>query len=364
LKGLLHNTGTMRKLKTALGGAILAASLLTPIPAEQLRLSESSAANRPERAGHSGMVLIPGGQFEMGAQMPQEMTGMAEDAIYDARPVHTVVVSAFWMDKTDVTNAEFARFVQQTGYITLAERTPSKAANHGVDAKDLVPGGVVFTSPGQPVSLRDETEWWRFVPGANWRHPRGPKSAAAACWSCPVVQIAYEDAQAYAKWAGKRLPTEAEWEFAARGGLNGKLYVWGDAMRPGGEWMANTFPGSFPNHDSKADGFAGISPVASYPPNGYGLYDMAGNVWQWVSDWYRPDYYATLKSVGVAHNPAGPDSPLDPLEPGVPKRVQRGGSFLCTEQYCVRFMVGARGRGDVNTSTNHVGFRLVADATP
>jgi formylglycine-generating enzyme required for sulfatase activity len=354
----------MRKLKTALAGAMIAASLLAPIAAQQQQAPEIPAARKSGRADRSGMVLIPGGQFEMGAQMPQEMTDMAEDAIYDARPVHSVVVSAFWMDKTDVTNAEFARFVQQTGYITLAERTPSKEANPGVNPKDLVPGGIVFTAPAQPVSLQDESQWWRFVPGANWRHPRGPKSFASSCWSCPVVQIAYEDAQAYAKWVGKRLPTEAEWEFAARGGLDGKLYVWGDAMRPQGKWMANTFQGSFPDHDSKADGFAGISPVASYPPNGYGLYDMAGNVWQWVSDWYRPDYYATLKSAGAAHNPTGPGSPLDPLEPGVPKRVQRGGSFLCTEQYCVRFMVGARGRGDINTSSNHLGFRLVADATP
>jgi formylglycine-generating enzyme required for sulfatase activity len=201
------------------------------------------------------------------------------------------------------------------------------------------------------------------VHGANWRHPEGPQSNIKGKADYPVVHIAYPDAVAYAKWAGKRLPTEAEWEFAARGGLSGKTYFWGDQLRPGGKFMANTYQGRFPVKDTGEDGFTGSSPVKSFPPNGYGLYDMAGNVWQWCSDWYRPDYYAQLTAVGgVTRNPQGPGSPFDPSEPSEKKRAQRGGSFLCTDQYCTRYMMGSRGKGEVNTGCNHLGFRCVKDA--
>jgi formylglycine-generating enzyme required for sulfatase activity len=196
--------------------------------------------------------------------------------------------------------------------------------------------------------------------GANWRHPLGPNSDLTGKGNYPVVEVAYEDAVAYAQWASKRLPTEAEWEFAARGGLAGKPFVWGDEFRPGRKWMANTHQGEFPVRDTGDDGHTGIAPVAQYPPNGYGLFDMAGNVWQWTSDWYRPDYYWQLAEAGrVARNPQGPDNSYDPLEPTQQKKVQRGGSFLCTDQYCSRYMVGTRGKGEVSTGTNHLGFRCV-----
>jgi formylglycine-generating enzyme len=317
------------------------------------------AAPTPSAAG---MAWIPGGEFSMGMADPRGMEHGGSEAMSDARPIHRVHVDGFWMDRTDVTNAEFAQFVKVTGYVTVAERKPLAKDFPGVPAERLVAGSIVFTPPVHAVALTDYSQWWRYVPGADWRHPLGPQSSIRGRGNDPVVQIAYEDAAAYARWAGKRLPTEAEWEFAARGGLTGKPYAWGDEMRPHGRWMANTFQGHFPDHGRDSDGFAGLAPVASYPPNEYGLYDMAGNVWQWVSDWYRPDTYAALAVHGtVAWNPKGPDSSEDPDEPGVAKRVQRGGSFLCTEQYCSRYLVGSRGKGDVNSATNHIGFRCVRD---
>jgi formylglycine-generating enzyme required for sulfatase activity len=308
------------------------------------------------------MVWIPGGKFSMGIADPRGMAHGGSEAMSDARPIHRVHVDGFWMDRTDVTNAQFAQFVKATGYVTVAERKPLAKDFPGVPAERLVAGSIVFTPPLHAVALTDYSQWWSYVPGANWRHPLGPHSSIRGRGNDPVVQIAYEDAAAYARWAGKRLPTEAEWEFAARGGLTGKPYAWGDEMRPNGRWMANTFQGHFPDHGRNSDGFAELAPVASYAPNGYGLYDMAGNVWQWTSDWYRPDTYAVLGAHGtVAWNPKGPDSSDDPDEPGVAKRVQRGGSFLCTEQYCSRYLVGSRGKGDVNSATNHIGFRCVRD---
>jgi sulfatase modifying factor 1 len=317
-------------------------------PATAAALPQAGAlAGARANASHEGMKWIPGGAYAMGARMP----GMD-----DAQPVHQVTLDGFWIDRTAVTNAQFARFVAATGYVTGAERALDPKDFPGVPADKLKPGGVVFHPPSHAASLEDATAWWAYVPGANWRHPDGPASSIEGKANYPVVQITWADAVAYASWAHKRLPTEAEFEYAARGGLEQRAYAWGSELRPGGKWQANLFQGHFPERDTGEDGFAGRAPVASYPPNGYGLYDMAGNVWQWCADWYRPDYYRTA----AARNPAGPRDSYDPLEPGVAKRVQRGGSFLCTDQYCARYLVGSRGKGDPDTPTNHAGFRCVA----
>ena len=290
-----------------------------------------------------GMAWVPPGRFAMGADY---------ERFADARPIHMVELDGFWMDRTPVTNAQFARFVKATGYRTVAERQPSIP---NMPPEDQVPGSVVFSPPAGPVPLHDVSGWWQYVPGADWRHPEGPESSLRGRENHPVVHVAWEDADAYAKWAGKRLPTEAEWEYAARGGLTQKAYVWGDAFRPQGKPMANTFQGHFPDGNSKEDGWERTSPVARFPANGFGLYDMAGNVWQWCADWYRPDYYAG----SPRKNPQGPPDSYDPEEPGIPKRVQRGGSFLCTDQYCSRYMPGGRGKAAIDTGSSHAGFRCV-----
>jgi formylglycine-generating enzyme len=306
------------------------------------------------------MVWIPGGEFSMGANDPPDMDKVGMQATEDARPIHRVYVDGFFMDKTDVTNGQFAEFVKATGYVTVAERKPRAEDFPGAPPENLFAGSVVFSPPEHPVPLDNQFRWWSYVRGADWRHPLGPQSDIGGKENYPVVHIAYPDAEAYAKWAGKRLPTEAEWEFAARGGLAGKPFVWGDSFRLNGKWMANTHQGHFPDRSSSDDGYPGIAPTAQYPPNGYGLYDMAGNVWQWTGDWYRPDYYQQLASAGgVARNPQGPDSSFDPSEPDQPKKVHRGGSFLCTDQYCSRYIVGTRGKGEISTGTNHLGFRCV-----
>jgi|GEM_PF-154021 sulfatase modifying factor 1 len=314
-------------------------------------------ANAPE-----GMVWIPGGEFSMGCTMPNQgvCTMATMNAVNDAQPVHRVYVDGFWMDTNDVTNEKFEKFVKATGYVTVAEIAPTKEQFPTAPPENLVAGSTVFTPTTNAVPLDDYYQWWRYVHGANWRHPTGPDSDIKGKEKYPVVQIAYADAAAYAKWAGKRLPTEAEWEFAARGGLAGKTFFWGDELKPGGKWMANIYEGQFPVKDTGEDGFAGIAPVGQFPPNGYGLFDMAGNVWQWCSDWYRPDYYARLKLAGIAvvRNPQGPASSYDPGD-DQPQRVQRGGSYLCTDQYCTRYMMGTRGKGDIDTGSNHVGFRCV-----
>lgn len=314
----------------------------------------------PPSPAPEGMVWVPGGEFSMGAADPPEMDDVGMQATTDSRPIHRVYVDGFWMDKTHVTNEQFETFARATSYVTVAERTPRAEDFPGAAPEDLVPGSVVFSPSDHPVSLNDHFQWWSYVKGANWRHPEGTHSNLKGRERYPVVHVAYEDAVAYAAWAGKRLPTEAEWEFAARGGLTGKPYVWGDQFRPNGKSMANTHQGMFPVNDTAGDGYAGIGPVAQFASNGYGLYDMAGNVWHWTSDWYRPDYYAQLATRGsVARNPQGPDTPFDPVEPTEKKRVHRGGSFLCTDQYCSRYMVGTRGKGEVSTGTNHLGFRTV-----
>lgn len=298
----------------------------------------------------------------MGMADPRGGVCGGKEPMDDARPIHSVRVSGFWMDATEVTNAEFSAFVRATGYVTVAERMPTTEEFPDVPPENLVAGSLVFSPTPHKVPLDDSHQWWSFVPGANWRHPAGPDSTIEGRDAYPVVHIAYEDAARYATWAAKRLPTEAEWEFAARGGLTGKLYAWGDELRPKKGWLANIFQGEFPidGGDSGDDGFVGIAPVKKFAPNGFGLYDVSGNVWEWVSDWYRPDYYRVLRDKGeVADNPKGPESSFDPMEPGVAKRVHRGGSFLCADSYCSRYMVGSRGKGEVSSSTNHLGFRCV-----
>jgi formylglycine-generating enzyme required for sulfatase activity len=236
------------------------------------------------------MAWIPGGEFSMGAAEPlgQDANVVGMQATSDSRPIHRVYVDGFWMDKTEITNRQFAEFAKATGYVTVAERKPRAEDFPGAPPENLVAGSVVFAPPGQAVPLDDHFLWWTYVQGANWRHPLGPDSELAGREDHPVVHIAYEDAEAYAKWAGKRLPTEAEWEFAARGGLAGALYPWGNEFMADGRFMANTHQGHFPNEDTHADAHSGVARVAQFPPNGYGLYDVAGNVWEWTSDWYRP----------------------------------------------------------------------------
>jgi formylglycine-generating enzyme required for sulfatase activity len=312
-----------------------------------------------------GMVWIPGGEFSMGSTIETEALCGLPGVTRDALPVHRVYVDGFWMDATVVTNEKFEQFVQATGYITIAERTPTKEEFPAAPPENLVAGSTVFTPTPGPVPLDNFYQWWRYEKGANWRHPEGSANDLKGREKYPVVHVAYDDAAAYAKWAGKRLPTEAEFEFAARGANAGLIYAWGNELRPGGKFMANTYQGTFPMKDSGEDGFAGIAPVAQFPANPYGLYDITGNVWEWCSDWYRPDYYAQLASArGVARNPQGPEVPFDPVEPTEKKRVHRGGSFLCTDQYCTRYMVGTRGKGEVTTGSNHLGFRCVQSAGP
>jgi sulfatase modifying factor 1 len=309
----------------------------------------------------AGMKYIPGGEFSMGGVNPVGMDGGGHEMMDDARPVHRVKLSPFYMDATTVTNKQFAEFVKATGYVTVAEQKPTHEEFPDAPEENLVAGSLVFSPPKEKVPLNNYLQWWSYIKGADWRHPQGPKSNIIGKDDYPVVQVCWEDAAAYAKWAGKRLPTEAEWEFAARGGLSGKLYAWGNELKPKGKWMANIFEGSFPNKDAGTDGYAGIAPVKKFPANGYGLYDMAGNVWQWCNDWYRPDYYTTVKNSKLSDNPPGPFDPYDPEEPGSKKKVQRGGSFLCTEQYCTRYMVGTRGKDDYRSASNHIGFRCVKD---
>jgi formylglycine-generating enzyme required for sulfatase activity len=300
------------------------------------------------------MAWIPGGSFWMGSD-----TGMV-----DEKPVHKVEVSGFWMDKTEVTNEEFEKFVRATGYVTVAERKPDPKDFPGVDPELLVAGSIVFSAPNEEIpedELKDPSmhmRWWKYVPGADWRHPEGPDSDLKGREKHPVVHVCYEDALAYCKWAGKRLPTEAEWEFAARGGLDQKHYDWGDDQTPGGKWMANIWQGKFPKENNTADGFRTTSPVASFAPNGYGLFDMAGNVWEWCADWYIPNYYET----SPVQNPKGPDTSYDPNEPGVMKRVTRGGSYLCSDVYCIGYRPSARMKTTPDTGLSHTGFRCVKDA--
>jgi len=295
------------------------------------------------------MLWVPGGSFKMGTNDP---------LFPDAQPMHTVTVKGFLMDEHEVTNAEFEKFVKATNFVTIAERKLDPKDFPGVPVESLVPGSGVFTPTAHPVSLDNPLQWWQYVPGASWRHPFGPGSSVEGLQNNPVVHVSYEDALAYAKWAGKRLPTEAEWEFAAQGGRGLHKYYWGDDLKPAGKWVANIYQGDFPTTNTGEDGFAGIAPVKSYSANPYGLYDIDGNVWEWCNDFYRPDYYKQ----SPANNPQGPKDSYDPDEPGTVKRVQRGGSFLCSDQYCIRYKPGSRGKGEVQSVSNNLGFRCVKDS--
>lgn len=291
--------------------------------------------------GMPSMVRIPGGTFLMGSN----------DFYPEERPVHRVRVDAFWMDAHPVTNEEFARFVDATGHVTVAERMPDLADYPGVDAALAVPGSLVFRQPAHRVSLTDVRAWWAYVPGACWRHPEGPASTLDGRDRHPVVHVAWEDAASFAAWAGKALPSEAEWEFAARGGLEGAAYVWGDDFAPGGRMLANTWQGEFPWQNLLTDGHAGTSPVDAFPPNGYGLHDMAGNVWEWTDDAFAPRHgVEAVKPCCASHASRGGS---------IPRKVLKGGSHLCAPNYCLRYRPAARQGESIDSSAAHIGFRCV-----
>ncbi len=313
------------------------------------------AVNRTLTPPDDDMVLVQGGEFLMGSD--------DEDAKHDEEPVHTVRVGSVWMDRHEVTNEAFARFVRATGHITDNEKRLESAGNLVTDPEKVEPGGMVFRPPqGEAVVCAGcDCTWWKFQQGADWRHPDGPGSNIDGKDKHPVVQVSWNDAVAYAKWAGKRLPTEAEWEHAARGGLAQKRYVWGDEQKPGGKWQANIWQGRFPKVDTAEDGYAGTAPVGSYAANGYGLYDMSGNVWEWVADWYDADYYQHSPRDNP-QGPAGPEESYDPDEPGAAKKVIRGGSFLCSDVYCKGYRPSARMKSGHLTGLVHTGFRCVRDA--
>jgi len=299
-------------------------------------------------------VWIPAATFAMGSDRhyPEEA------------PVHRVAVDGFWIDRVAVTNAAFAEFVGATGYVTRAERPLDPAQFPGAPAANLVPGSLVFTGTPGPVDLRHLSQWWTWVPGACWRHPEGPRSDVEDRARHPVVHVACEDAEAYTDWVGRALPTEAEWELAARGGVDGAAFTWGDEPRPDGRLMANHWNGDFPWRNSLADGFARTSPVGSFPPNGYGLYDMAGNVWEWTADWYTARHPEDAdKPCCVPHNPIGgtPEGSRDPTQPQfpIPRKVIKGGSHLCADSYCLRYRPAARRPQMVDTGMSHLGFRCI-----
>ena len=283
--------------------------------------------------------------------------GYAEEA-----PAHRVRVDGFWIDRFTVTNKEFQSFVDETGYVTLAERPADPTVYPGALPELLLPSSTMFKKPVGPVDLRNPLNWWVYVAGADWRHPRGPASSIKKLMDHPVVHVAFEDAEAYGKWAGGELPTEAEWELAARGGLEGAEYVWGDELTPGGKHMANIWQGDFPYRNTLADGFEYTAPVGSFPPNGYGLYDMAGNVWQWTTDWYQ-EHSKIDSPCCTAANPRGGvlEQSHDPLEPEIkiPRKVTKGGSHLCAPNYCRRYRPAARMAQPIDTSISHLGFRLI-----
>jgi formylglycine-generating enzyme required for sulfatase activity len=308
---------------------------------------------------HKGMVLISGGTFLMGGDNAQ--------ADKDEYPKHRVTVDNFYMDEHEVTNAQFRAFVAATGYLTTAEKKPDweelkKQLPPGTpkpDDSQFVAASLVFTPPNVAVDLNDYSQWWSWVEGANWKHPSGPKSDIKGKDNYPVVHVSWDDAMAYCKWAGKRLPTEAEWEFAARGGLKDKIYPWGDEGIAIGKAKANSWDGHFPDSNLGKDGYKEIAPIRSFPANGYKLYDMAGNVWEWCADWYRNDYYQQIAKPNGVSNPKGPKDSFDPDEPYTPKKVARGGSYLCNDSYCSGYRVARRMKSSADSGLSNMGFRCV-----
>ena len=313
----------------------------------------TAASTAPTR----DMPWIPGGTFLMGSDhhYPEEA------------PAHRVTVDGFWMDAHTVTNAEFKRFVDATGHVTFAERPANPADYPGAKPEMLAPSSVMFKKAPGPVDLRNHFNWWVYVPGADWRHPRGPASNIRTLMDHPVVHVAFEDAEAYAKWAGKELPTEAEWEFAARGGLDGAEFAWGNELMPDGKAMANTWQGAFPWQNLLEDGYEWTAPVGTFPPNGYGLYEMAGNVWEWTTDWYQ-DHGKIEKACCTIDNPRGcaREQSFDPRTPDIriPRKVMKGGSYLCAPNYCRRYRPAARMPQAIDTSTCHLGFRCIVRTRP
>lgn len=341
------------------GDADVPAAPALPRTVAKLRPEDADLIVKEPGKTPPGMVWIPGGV---------SLLGNAEGQHEDERTEHEVALDGFWMDATEVTNRDFQKFVKDTGYVTLAEKTPTAEDLPGVDfskidPENLKPGSICFTYEfaGEKID-KSHPLWpyrlWGYVKGANWAHPDGPESTIEDKLDHPVVHVNWDDANAYAKWAGKRLPSEAEWEYAARGGSAGLSFPWGNEQRPDGKWMHNVWQGEFPYKNENLDGFLKSSPVKSFPPNAFGLYDMSGNVWEWCHDWYLPDYY----TFSPRRNPQGPDTSHDPNEPGLPKRVQRGGSFMCNVNYCTGYRISARMKGTPDSGLRHTGFRCVKSA--
>ena len=347
----------------AMGCARGAPSTTAPVPkADALAESSSSVLVNEPGPTPPGMRWIPGGTFTMGTNEPK---------FPDETPAHAVTLDGYWMDETEVTNAQFTEFVAATGYVTVAEKKVNREDLAGqvpdvasIPEENLVAGSICFNSKFDPKTLRkDHPLWpyqvWKYVPGANWKQPEGPDSNLEGRMDHPVVHVSWDDAKAYCIWKGHRLPTEAVWEYAARGGRVGEEYPWGNQRNPDGKWLNNIWQGEFPLQNEVTDGFRHTSPVKTFPPNDYGLYDLSGNVWEWCADWFQPDYYEHSPQ----RNPQGPPFGFDPLEPTIPKRVQRGGSFMCNENYCLGYRVAARMKGDVMSGTFHCGFRTVKSPT-
>jgi len=306
----------------------------------------------PGRPPARDMCWIPGGQFVMGSDhhYPEEA------------PAHWADVEGFWIDRAPVTNAQFLKFVKATGHRTLAERAADPALYPGAQPEQLAPASIVFVPPRSELTQADPYSWWRYIPGANWRHPEGPGSSIKNREHHPVVHVAYEDAEAYANWLGKHLPSEREWERAARGGLDNNEYAWGNELHPGGRMFANTFQGTFPHHNSLQDGYERTSPIGAFPANGYGLVDMIGNVWEWTSDWYSDTHAEPLGDSGCCGvTKAAREASIDTNSQhgNVPRKVVKGGSFLCAPSYCRRYRPAARMAQGIDTSTCHMGFRCI-----